>query len=144
MKKLTVISIFFMLQLATHLSGATDCSPPWMTEKNPFYTKILSKTVYRCPSLFGNSNKEYCCYNTDGDVKCCDFQEYFVFRLICLIPIILIVLIILSFVSCLCCFLCPFCMIYKRRQMRNCSAPPPYHHTTTRFPQRPATVIYTR
>lgn len=60
--------------------GATDCTPPWMTQKNPFYTKILSKTVYRCPSLFGDSNKVYCCYNTDGDVECCDFQEYFIFK----------------------------------------------------------------
>ncbi|XP_026804850.1 uncharacterized protein LOC113548257 isoform X2 [Rhopalosiphum maidis] len=117
MKKITVILIIFMLQ-ATRISGATDCTPPWMIQSNPFYTKVLSKTVYKCPSIFEDSNKVYCCYNSDGDVKCCNFQEYFVFKLISLIPIILIVLIILSFISGICCIMCPFCMIYKRRQIR--------------------------
>ncbi|CAI6346113.1 unnamed protein product [Macrosiphum euphorbiae] len=118
MEKFTVILLSFVLQ-ATCISGATDCSPPWMAESNPFFAKILSKSVYRCPSIFGDSNKVYCCYNTDGDVECCNFQEYFVFRLFCLFPIILIVLIILSFICCMCCFLCPFCMAYKLRQTRS-------------------------
>ncbi|KAL5245804.1 hypothetical protein ACI65C_013206, partial [Semiaphis heraclei] len=70
--------------------ATTDCTPPWMTESNPFYAKILSKSVNRCPSPFGDSSMEYCCYNSDGEVECCNSQEYFIFKLICLIPIILI------------------------------------------------------
>ncbi|XP_022170306.1 uncharacterized protein LOC111033724 isoform X2 [Myzus persicae] len=140
MKRLTVIILSFMLQV-THISGATDCTPPWMAQSNPFYSKILLKTLYRCPSTFGDQNKIYCCYDSDGDVECCNFQEYFAFRFFCLIPIILIVLIILSVVGTMCCFLCPFCTIYKRRQTRSC-APPPYRQTSTRFPQRPVDTIY--
>ncbi|XP_025203783.1 uncharacterized protein LOC112600700 [Melanaphis sacchari] len=134
MEKLTVILIFVMLQ-AMHISGSTDCTPPWMTRINPFYTEVFLKTANRCPSMFGDSNKEYCCYNTDGDVECCNYQEYFMFRLICLIPIILIVLIILSFVGCMCYTLCKFCEIYKRRPILSC-APPPYYQTTSGFHQR--------
>lgn len=62
------------------LLGATDCTLPWLVDNNPFISKVESVTTNRCPTpIIGDSTKEYCCYNTDGQVECCNFQEFLVF-----------------------------------------------------------------
>lgn len=48
-------------------------------EQNPWVAKAESLTINRCPPLIGDSSKEYCCYNTEGQVQCCNFQEFLVF-----------------------------------------------------------------
>jgi len=60
--------------------GATDCTLPWLVEKNPFIAKAESLTINRCPTpIIGDPDKEYCCYNTEGKVECCNLQEYMLF-----------------------------------------------------------------
>lgn len=62
------------------IKGYNDCTPPWLADSNPFLATIKSNTVYRCPSIFGDSKKEYCCYDVDGQVECCDYKQYLGFR----------------------------------------------------------------
>uniref|UniRef100_A0A2S2QJD4 ACYPI004958 protein n=2 Tax=Sipha flava TaxID=143950 RepID=A0A2S2QJD4_9HEMI len=119
-KGLSLLVTFFAFYNCT-VMGATDCTLPWLVDKNPFISKVESLSINRCPlPLIGDQNKEYCCYNTNGEVECCDFQEFLVFGLICLIPILIILLIISSILSCICCLCCPCCAIYKRRQAGSC------------------------
>ncbi|XP_050540830.1 uncharacterized protein LOC126905303 isoform X2 [Daktulosphaira vitifoliae] len=95
--------------------GVNDCTLPWLVNNNPFY-KTFDSLKNRCPPILGNPDKEYCCYNTDGTVECCDFPEFLAFGLICLLPILIILLIISCFISCICCLCCPCCTVYRRRQ----------------------------
>ncbi|VVC38097.1 Hypothetical protein CINCED_3A011264 [Cinara cedri] len=101
--------------------GSVDCTLPWLMENNPWVSKVESLTVNRCPTpLLGDPSKEYCCYDSEGKVECCNFQEFLIFGLILLIPVLIILLILSSIISCICCLCCPCCAIYKRRQGGSC------------------------
>ncbi|XP_015363603.1 PREDICTED: uncharacterized protein LOC107161631 isoform X1 [Diuraphis noxia] len=115
-KGLTLLVVAFAF-CNSAVKGSSDCTLPWLVEKNPFIAKVESLSINRCPTpIIGDPTKEYCCYNTDGKVECCNFQEYLLFGLIFLIPILIVLLILSSILSCICCLLCPCCAIYKRRQ----------------------------
>ncbi|XP_025203759.1 uncharacterized protein LOC112600678 isoform X2 [Melanaphis sacchari] len=119
-KGLTLLMVAFAFCNCV-VEGSNDCTLPWLVDKNPFISKVESLSVNRCPTpIIGDQSKEYCCYNTDGKVECCNFQEFMLFGLICLIPILIVILILSSILSCICCLLCPCCAIYKRRQAGSC------------------------
>ncbi|VVC38096.1 Hypothetical protein CINCED_3A016909 [Cinara cedri] len=106
------------------VAGSGECTPPWMAINNPFLKKIETNTkwlgkTFSCPFIMGDPKKEYCCYDSSGNVECCDFQDYFFFRLLCLVPVIIIAtigLLVSTIVCFITCFVCPCCYIYKRRR----------------------------
>ncbi|XP_050433211.1 uncharacterized protein LOC126841040 [Adelges cooleyi] len=115
MRGLTLLLVTFAFYNGA-VMGANDCTLPWLAKNNPFIATVESSIMNRCPPLIGDQSKEYCCYNTEGKVECCNLQEFLVFGLICLLPILIILLILSSIISCVCCLCCPCCTIYKRRQ----------------------------
>lgn len=71
--------IIFLIIIYAFL-GSSDCTLPWLVDKSPFISKVESLSVNRCPTpIIGDQSKEYCCYNTEGQVECCNFQEFLVF-----------------------------------------------------------------
>lgn len=118
MGKFALMTLMFAFAISNKtVLGANDCTPPWMVETNPFFAKVKSEIMYRCPQIFGDQRNEYCCYSSDGEVECCNYKEYLIFRIICFVPVFIIAFIILSIISSLFCFMCPCCIIYKRRRI---------------------------
>jgi len=48
-------------------------------DKNSFISKVESIPINRCPTLIEDKSKEYYCYNYEGQVECCNYQEFLVF-----------------------------------------------------------------
>jgi len=72
--------LIFYKKTNLYILGATDCTLPWLVDNNPFISKVESISINRCPTLLiGDQSKEYCCYNSKGEVECCNFQEFLVF-----------------------------------------------------------------
>lgn len=71
--------VFDLMKIICIFLGATDCTLPWLAEQNPFIGEVKSFTINRCPPIIGDQDKEYCCYNSKGEVECCDLQQFMVF-----------------------------------------------------------------